>query len=69
MLRELYRPAKLNYEIHGNTIPHLHVNLYPRYRGDPFEGTPVRGGETHAMHSAGDLDAMAQAFAAALAQN
>jgi diadenosine tetraphosphate (Ap4A) HIT family hydrolase len=33
--------AKLNYEIHGNTIPHLHLHLYPRYPGDPFEGRPI----------------------------
>ncbi len=31
----LYRPAKLNYEIHGNTIPHLHLHVIPRYRGEP----------------------------------
>lgn len=33
--------VKLNYEIHGNTIPHLHVHLFPRYVGDPFEGGPI----------------------------
>jgi len=33
--------VKLNYEIHGNTIPHLHMHLYPRYVGDPFEGKPI----------------------------
>jgi diadenosine tetraphosphate (Ap4A) HIT family hydrolase len=32
---------KLNYEIHGNTIPHLHMHFYPRYPGDPFEGGPI----------------------------
>ena len=32
---------KINYEIHGNTIPHLHLHLYPRYPGDPFEGGPI----------------------------
>lgn len=32
---------KINYEIHGNTIPHLHMHLYPRYPGDPFEGGPI----------------------------
>ncbi len=32
---------KLNYEIHGNTVPHLHLHLFPRYRGDPFEGGPI----------------------------
>jgi len=33
--------VKLNYEIHGNTIPHLHMHLFPRYVGDPFEGRPI----------------------------
>jgi diadenosine tetraphosphate (Ap4A) HIT family hydrolase len=33
--------AKLNYEIHGNTIPHLHVHLYPRQVGDAFEDRPI----------------------------
>src|SRR5947208_2011097 len=33
--------VKLNYEIHGNTIPHLHVHLFPRYKGDPFENGPI----------------------------
>ena len=40
-LQKVTRAVKLNYEIHGNTIPHLHVHLYPRYRGDPFEGRPI----------------------------
>ena len=33
--------VKLNYEIHGNTIPHLHVHLFPRFPGDSFEGRPI----------------------------
>ena len=33
--------VKLNYEVHGNTIPHLHLHLFPRYVGDPFEGKPI----------------------------
>jgi diadenosine tetraphosphate (Ap4A) HIT family hydrolase len=36
-LSELYEPVKMNYEVHGNTIPHLHVHLFPRYAGDPYE--------------------------------
>ena len=40
-IHELTRPVKLNYEIHGNTIPHLHMHLYPRHRGDPFEGRAI----------------------------
>lgn len=33
--------VKLNYEIHGNSLPHLHVHFFPRYRGDRFEGQPI----------------------------
>lgn len=32
---------KLNYEIHGNTLPHLHMHFFPRHRGDRFEGRPI----------------------------
>lgn len=41
VVARLYRPRKMNYEIHGNTIPHLHVHLFPRYAGDPYEGGPI----------------------------
>jgi diadenosine tetraphosphate (Ap4A) HIT family hydrolase len=40
-LARLFNPRKMNYEIHGNTIPHLHMHLYPRYAGDPYEGRPI----------------------------
>ncbi len=40
-LRQIVQPVKLNYEIHGNTIPHLHVHFFPRYRGDRFEHGPI----------------------------
>jgi diadenosine tetraphosphate (Ap4A) HIT family hydrolase len=33
--------VKINYEMHGNTIPHLHMHFFPRYRGDPFETGPI----------------------------
>lgn len=36
-IQETTEAVKMNYEIHGNTLPHLHVYLFPRYRGDPFE--------------------------------
>lgn len=40
-----FSPVKLNYEIHGNTLPHLHLHLFPRQRGDRFEGRPIDGAE------------------------
>jgi diadenosine tetraphosphate (Ap4A) HIT family hydrolase len=33
--------VKLNYDIHGNTLPHLHMHFFPRYVGDPFEGKAI----------------------------
>jgi diadenosine tetraphosphate (Ap4A) HIT family hydrolase len=40
-LHNVFEPIKMNYEIHGNTVPHLHMHLFPRFRGDPFEGLPL----------------------------
>jgi diadenosine tetraphosphate (Ap4A) HIT family hydrolase len=37
--------VKLNYEIHGNTLPHLHMHFFPRYIGDQFEGKPIDPGK------------------------
>ena len=40
-LKSITGAIKLNYEVHGNTIPHLHMHFFPRYAGDPFEGGPI----------------------------
>ena len=41
-LKEVTGAAKINIEIHGNTIPHLHVHLFPRYvNGDRFGDGPI----------------------------
>jgi diadenosine tetraphosphate (Ap4A) HIT family hydrolase len=37
-LADVTHPVKMNYEIHGNTIPHLHMHLYPRTPGDVYVG-------------------------------
>ena len=41
LVEKEYQPIKLNYEIHGNSIPHLHLHVLPRFRGDPFENGPI----------------------------
>jgi diadenosine tetraphosphate (Ap4A) HIT family hydrolase len=33
-------PVKLNYEILGNSLPHLHTHVVPRYADDPKPGWP-----------------------------
>jgi diadenosine tetraphosphate (Ap4A) HIT family hydrolase len=40
-LKKVTCAVKMNYEIHGNTVPHLHVHLYPRYIDDPFPGKAI----------------------------
>lgn len=40
-IAEVDNPIKMNYEIHGNTLPHLHLHLFPRHRDDPYVGGPV----------------------------
>ena len=52
--------VKMNYEIHGNTIPHLHMHLFPRFRGDPYEGQALDGHATF-DRSAADLRRLADA--------
>ena len=36
-----FRPRKLNYELLGNQVPHLHWHLFPRFAGDPEALHPV----------------------------
>ena len=63
-LDQLLAPRKLNYEIHGNTVPHLHMHLYPRYPGDPYEGGPI-GNTVSFRRSRQDLAGIADAVQAA----
>lgn len=36
---QAFRPRKLNYELLGNSDPHLHWHIFPRYPDDPSPGT------------------------------
>lgn len=33
--------VKINYEIHGNSGPHVHCHLFPRYLDDDFPSAPI----------------------------
>ena len=33
-------PVKVNYELLGNSLPHLHTHVMPRYADDPRPGWP-----------------------------
>jgi diadenosine tetraphosphate (Ap4A) HIT family hydrolase len=34
------RPVKMNYNLLGNSVPHLHAHIVPRYADDPRPGWP-----------------------------
>ncbi|MCS6863917.1 MAG: HIT family protein [Gemmataceae bacterium] len=36
-----FRPQKLNYELLGNVVPHLHWHIFPRYASDQERLQPV----------------------------
>lgn len=59
--------VKLNYEIHGNSLPHLHVHFFPRYRGDRFEGQPINPRMVaQPVYATGEFQRMREAFLEAL---
>ena len=43
VLREMYRPDKVNLASFGNQVPHLHWHVIPRFRDDPHFPEPVWG--------------------------
>jgi diadenosine tetraphosphate (Ap4A) HIT family hydrolase len=58
--------VKMNYEVHGNTIPHLHMHFFPRYAGDPFENAPINPRLPPPIDNAGVTAHIKQRLVAAL---
>ena len=40
-LEQSFNAVKLNFELLGNAVPHLHCHIKPRYYGDPAPGIPI----------------------------
>lgn len=40
-LEEAFGAVKMNFELLGNAVPHLHCHLKPRTYGDPAPGKPI----------------------------
>jgi diadenosine tetraphosphate (Ap4A) HIT family hydrolase len=67
VIQRITGAVKMNYEIHGNTIPHLHLHLYPRFRGDPFENGPINPRLVQeSPYEAGEFEAFVQKLQAGL---
>ncbi len=43
-LAKTLKPDKMNYELLGNGMPHLHWHLVPRYKTDSMWGRPIWAG-------------------------
>lgn len=54
VVKALTGAVKMNYEIHGNSLPHLHTHVYPRHVGDPFDGRPIDWGSVQRPVYSGD---------------
>jgi len=40
VLEDVLQPIKMNYNVLGNSVPHLHTHIVPRYPDDPRPGWP-----------------------------
>jgi diadenosine tetraphosphate (Ap4A) HIT family hydrolase len=40
-LAACFQPDKLNYELLGNMVPHIHWHLVPRFRSEPLWPRPI----------------------------
>lgn len=40
-LFRVFRPAKINYELLGNMVPHIHWHIVPRFASDPLWPRPI----------------------------
>lgn len=45
-LYAVYAPDKMNYELLGNMVPHIHWHIVPRFRSEPLWPRPIWA-ETH----------------------
>lgn len=56
-LKNVTKAIKINYEIHGNTIPHLHLHLYPRYLDDPYPNQAINyQNKSDSIYAPGEYD-------------
>jgi len=40
-LAQLFNPDKINYELLGNMVPHIHWHIVPRFNSDPLWPRPI----------------------------
>ncbi|HIJ86527.1 MAG TPA: HIT family protein [Desulfuromonadales bacterium] len=40
-LHGIYKPSKINYELLGNMVPHIHWHIVPRFSSEPLWPRPI----------------------------
>ena len=50
-LEAVLEPVKVNYDTLGNSLPHLHTHVLPRYADDPRPGWPFPFPESHGQQA------------------
>jgi len=70
-LSRVLQPAKINIEMHGNSLPHLHLHFYPRFPGDTFDkGGPIDWKKTvQPVYQEGEFDGFVRAMQEVLMAN
>ncbi len=70
-LREQVGPEKINLASLGNTTPHLHWHVIPRFRDDPHFPNPIWGAAQRATRvgARGPVSGLGEALAARLADS
>jgi diadenosine tetraphosphate (Ap4A) HIT family hydrolase len=62
----VYAPDKLNYQVLGNVVPHLHAHLIPRYYGDRAPAAPISPDADPRMLGEHEIDERVRALRDAL---
>lgn len=65
-LEKVFHPIKMNFEILGNAVPHLHCHLKPRYYGDPAPGAPIHPDASTVLLTPQEYEERVKAIRAAL---
>ena len=65
-LERAFGAVKMNFEILGNAVPHLHGHIKPRTYGDPAPGKPIHPDERTLLLSAQEYAARVSAIRDAL---
>lgn len=59
-LKTVTRAVKINVEQHGNSLPHLHFHLYPRYMNDPFPNRAIDYTQKRNQYAEGEFSIFVQ---------